>query len=315
MADARLEQLANFVTRMAHGEAVDSLELPGDDTLSKIAADLGRIAHSHGGPNNGALFSHGPVVLFRWHNQAGWPVEYVSDNVEILTGYPAEEFASGQRPYISLIIPDDVERVSREVADNSANAEWFEHRPYRLRRRDGQILWVYDYTVVLRNADGAVTHFYGYIMDITERIASDALIREQVALIHNFNAPILQVWDGVLAVPLLGLLSDERATRVTEALLARISAGQINCVILDFTGVELIDTSTAHHLGRMARALALLGSKCLLSGMSPMIARTVVTLGIDFQGVQIFPTLAAALGQVLEGIVDDGPRRAGLPNR
>lgn len=307
MSDERLDQVSSFIGDLAAGRVVEALALDGDDALAKIAADLNRVAQNvpprqipaPGGPADQALFARGPVVVFRWQNAEGWPVEFVSANVEALTGYPVQEFASGRLPYASLILAEDIAQVGQEVADNSASAEWFEHLPYRIRRQDGEILWVYDYTVVLRDDEGAATHFYGYIMDITERIGSEEMIREQLAQIDNLGAPILQVWDGVLAVTLIGLLNDNRAAKVTEALLARVSMGNAHAAILDLTSVERIDASTAQHLGRMVRAVGLLGCECVLSGVSPAVARILVDLEVDFGALRIYRTLAAALPAVV----------------
>ena len=160
-------------------------------------------------------------------------------------------------------------------------------------------LWIYDYTVVLRDAEGAATHFYGYIMDITERVANDELIQEQLALIDNLATPILQVWDGVLAVTLIGLLNDTRATKATEALLAQVSSGNAHAAILDLTSVEEIDASTAHHLGKMVRSVGLLGCECVLSGVSASVAQILVGLEVDFGNLRIYRTLAAALPAVV----------------
>jgi rsbT co-antagonist protein RsbR len=310
MGDERLDQILSFVSDLADGRVVDTLEITGDDQLGRLASDLNRIARDaqpselparSSGPTDVDLFSRGPVVVFRWRNADGWPVEFVSANVETLTGYPVRDFASGELPYASLIVPEDVERVGQEVAENSVSADWFEHRPYRIRRRDGEILWLYDCTVVIRDDTGAATHFYGYIMDVTERIGSDALIRDQLALIDKLGAPILQVWDGVLAVTLIGLLNDTRAARVTEALLARISMGNANVAILDLTSVDQIDEGTAHHLGKLVRATGLLGCECVLSGVSPTVAQLLVQLGVDFGTLRIYRTLAAALPAVVSG--------------
>jgi rsbT co-antagonist protein RsbR len=239
------------------------------------------------------------VVVFRWRNEDGWPVEFVSANVEALTGYPAQEFASGRLPYASLIHPDDVERVGQEVGDNSASAAWFEHEPYRIRRRDDEWIWIYDYTVVLRDEAGEATHFYGYIMDISDRVANDEVIRQQLATIDNLGTPIVEVWEGVLTVPLIGPLNDARAAAVTEALLERISRDQVRSAVLDLTGVEDIDTSTVHHLDRLIRAVALLGCECVLVGVSPEIAQTMVSLDVGFGELRVSRTLAAALRTIV----------------
>ncbi|KIG16138.1 RsbR, positive regulator of sigma-B [Enhygromyxa salina] len=308
MADETLDQIASFIDGLAQGQAVEALVVASDDQLAKIAAGLNRLAGNaarnqvrpgSGGPADTALFARGPVVMFRWRNTEGWPVEFVSPNVEALTGYPVEEFASGRLPYASLILAEDVGRVGQEVADNSVSAEWFEHLPYRIRRQDGEVLWVRDYTVVLRDDAGAASHFYGYIMDITESIRTEELIRQQLAVIDDLGAPILQVWDGVLAVTLIGLLNEVRSERVTEALLERVATSKSRVVILDLTSVQDVDATTAYHLAKMVRAVGLLGCECVVSGVSPKVAQILVGLEVDFGVLRIYRTLAAALPAVV----------------
>ncbi len=274
--------------------AEDDPLYPLCDPLKALAGKLRRHQDDH------LLFSRGPVVVFRWRNEESWPVEFVSENVAELTGYPVEEFATGHRPYASLIDPEDVSRVTQEVVENSGgDIEWFEHEPYRIHHKGGQILWVYDYTVVLRGPDGEPTHFYGYIMDITERVEHERLIKRQKLEFQSAGAPIMQVWEGILAVPLVGLLTNERAAAVMDSLLSQVAQSGAKAAILDLTGVEMLDRSTAHHLSTMVRAVALLGCECVLSGMSAGVAQIVVDLEIDFRGIRMFQTLQAALGGLI----------------
>jgi PAS domain S-box-containing protein/diguanylate cyclase (GGDEF)-like protein len=110
-----------------------------------------------------------PVVFFKWHNQSGWPVEYVSANVVKITGYPKEEFLNQTIHYAQLIHPDDLERVTREVveASQSTNGD-FEHLPYRIITKEGEVRWVSDITKIQRDNNGIITIYYGYINDITD---------------------------------------------------------------------------------------------------------------------------------------------------
>ncbi len=114
------------------------------------------------------LFVSGPVVVFRWRAQDGWPVEYVSPNVKNIFGVAAEDFLSGKISFSSVIYPDDLQQVSNEITEyTSANASSFEQE-YRIVRADGAIRWLYDFTTVTRDEGGVVTHFEGYILDITD---------------------------------------------------------------------------------------------------------------------------------------------------
>ncbi|NPD48119.1 PAS domain S-box protein, partial [Lentimicrobium sp. S6] len=116
------------------------------------------------------LFIAGSVVVFKWQNADGWPVEYVSPNVKEILGYSAEELKSGGTPYIGLIFPEDIDRVANEVATNSkSGTDRFAHEPYRIVRKDGKIIWIDDYTSIVRNTEGEITHYLGYVIDITER--------------------------------------------------------------------------------------------------------------------------------------------------
>ena len=81
-----------------------------------------------------AIFVSGPVVVFKWQNAPGWPVEYVSPNAREVFGYDAAAFRSGEVPYASILLEEDAARVAEEVASASeGSATWFVHKPYRIR--------------------------------------------------------------------------------------------------------------------------------------------------------------------------------------
>lgn len=126
------------------------------------------------------LFEQGPVVVFRWRNEDGWPVEYVSENVQQQLGYPAADFYSGRAHYSDFIHPDDLGRVTSEVttATQSVEVSQFQHQPYRLLNRSGEEHWVYDKTVLIRAEDGSVTHYLGYVLDITQHVRLSARLTE-----------------------------------------------------------------------------------------------------------------------------------------
>jgi PAS domain S-box-containing protein len=112
-----------------------------------------------------------PAVAFVWRNLQGWPVEFVSENVERMFGYTVEDFVSGTIAYESVVHPDDLARVADEVASASAEpgAEKVQHAPYRIVTRQGEVKWVEDMTTILRSHDGSVSAFRGILVDITER--------------------------------------------------------------------------------------------------------------------------------------------------
>ncbi|KYH24302.1 bacterioopsin transcriptional activator [Halalkalicoccus paucihalophilus] len=118
------------------------------------------------------MFTEGPAVVFRWDPNAGegWPVEYVSENVERLLGYTAEELTAGEITYTDLLIDEEVERIAQEVEENSdGTTKRFSHAPYRIKTKDGDIRWVKDTTKIVYDDSGSITHYLGYLIDITDR--------------------------------------------------------------------------------------------------------------------------------------------------
>lgn len=104
------------------------------------------------------------LIFFRWRNSEGWPVEYVTSTVQGLLGYQAEDFMSGKLIYAQLVHPDDLSRVIQEVTENSVpGVGRFDHAPYRVLHADGSYVWVDDRTAILRNSQGAITHYFGYL--------------------------------------------------------------------------------------------------------------------------------------------------------
>lgn len=124
-----------------------------------------------------------------------------------------------------------------------------------------------------------------------ERKRAEREAQERLTLIETLSAPILQVWDGVLALPVLGTLAGDRAASLMERLLGEIARTRSNYAILDVTGVDIIDTHTADYLLRIARAVELLGAQCIITGIRPAVAQTMVNLEAGFGGIVTLATL------------------------
>jgi PAS domain S-box-containing protein len=125
-----------------------------------------------------------PVILFRWKAAEGWPVELVSENVAQF-GYKVEDLLSGMVPYASIIHPDDLERVHREVKEYSDSGVDRFQQEYRILTKDGQVRWTDDRTVIERDAEGNITHFQGTVTDVTERKRAVEELDRQTALFRN----------------------------------------------------------------------------------------------------------------------------------
>jgi PAS domain S-box-containing protein len=143
------------------------------------------------------MFMNGQVIVFLWRNSSDWPVENISGNVLDLLGYSSEEFLSGSVLYSSLIHPDDLVRVTSEVTAHSLpDSTHFIHQPYRLIARGGRIIWVLDSTTLVRDSSGQITHYHGYIVDITHTVQME----EEVLAVKNrlefiIDSTSLGTWD------------------------------------------------------------------------------------------------------------------------
>jgi len=114
------------------------------------------------------LFTEGPVTVFRWAATESRTVEYVSEAVSQF-GYDSKELVEGRRSYIDIIHPNDVQRYAESEKERGEHGVQFTAIDYRLVCADGSVRWVYDYTVPLRDTAGTLTHYAGYILDITGR--------------------------------------------------------------------------------------------------------------------------------------------------
>jgi rsbT co-antagonist protein RsbR len=124
-----------------------------------------------------------------------------------------------------------------------------------------------------------------------------ATIERQRIAIQELSTPIMEVWDGVLCVPVVGLMDTARSSEMTSALLRAVVEKSARCAIIDITGIDVMDTRTVDHFVRMAKAVRLLGSECVLTGMNPHIAQTVVHMGLDLSNVITHRNLRDALQQ------------------
>jgi len=120
-------------------------------------------------------------------------------------------------------------------------------------------------------------------------------IAQQRATISELQTPVIQVWQGILALPIVGTVDTARAQDMTEALLERIVATGSEIVLLDITGVPVVDTAVARHLLETVAAARLLGADVLIVGLSSRTAMTLVQLGIDLSHVTTRATLAKGL--------------------
>jgi len=121
------------------------------------------------------------------------------------------------------------------------------------------------------------------------------IVERQRAAIRELSTPIIELWEGVLCLPVVGIMDTARSTEMTNSLLQAIVAKKTRYTIIDITGIEVMDTSTVDHFMRMAKSIKLLGADCALTGISPHIAQTVVQMGIEMDEITTQRSLRDAL--------------------
>jgi rsbT co-antagonist protein RsbR len=129
--------------------------------------------------------------------------------------------------------------------------------------------------------------------------AREAIIAEQAEQLLELSTPVVKIWDGVVAVPLVGTLDSARTQVVMEKLLNTLVETGSEHAIIDITGVPAVDTQVAQHLLKTVVAARLMGAECTISGIRPQIAQTIVALGIEFGDIRTRASLADALVDAL----------------
>jgi len=132
-----------------------------------------------------------------------------------------------------------------------------------------------------------------------QKSREDVINRQQREMLE-LSTPVVKLWDGILALPMIGTLDSARTQVVMESLLQKVVETGAQIAILDITGVPTVDTLVAQHLLKTVTALRLMGAECIISGVRPQIAQTIVHLGVDLQGVTTKANLADALALALK---------------
>jgi rsbT co-antagonist protein RsbR len=173
------------------------------------------------------------------------------------------------------------------------------------------VMWESWY-IPIRDKSGEVTSVAGVTLNVTESKRAERelkarldLIERQKEAIQALSIPIIQVWDSVLTVPLVGMVDSMRAAGLMEQLLNEVVRTRARYAILDLTGVEAMDTSTASHMLRLVASLRLLGAEGILTGIRPSIAHTMVGLGLDMGRVKTLANLREGLRFCMEQMNED----------
>ena len=222
-----------------------------------------------------------------------------NSGAERLKGWKANEII-GQH-FSRFYPPEDVAKGKTEMELKVAREEGrFEDEGWRLRK-DGSRFWANVIITALRDKEGRLRGFGKVTRDLSERRHADEKLKKQTQEIMEMaTVPVVQVWEGIVLVPLIGMLDSQRTQQLMERLLHRVTETSSPIALVDITGVPAIDTQTAQHLIETISAVRLLGADVVLTGVRPVIAQTLVHLGIDLSNVITRASLAAGLRMALE---------------
>lgn len=151
---------------------------------------------------------------------------------------------------------------------------------------------------------------FGTIMrDLRQQKEAEAKLKEQVKVIRKqqqlmieLSTPVIQIWEGILVLPLIGVVDSKRATQIMRSSLEAITRHRARLMIIDITGVPMVDTEVANHLIKTIQAAKLVGAKCMLVGISSEVAQTLVHIGIDLDQITTFSTLEDGLQDALAAL-------------
>jgi rsbT co-antagonist protein RsbR len=151
-----------------------------------------------------------------------------------------------------------------------------------------------DYLAAMRAVSKLIHLDISLVVDTYSRITHEAMAAQSRSLME-MSTPVTQIWEGVLFLPIVGIVDSKRAQEIMNATLTKISQTQSRAFIMDISGVAVVDTAVANYLMKVTKATRLMGCECTISGLSPAIAQTIVELGIDVGKVMTTATMQDAL--------------------
>ncbi len=226
---------------------------------------------------------------------------YLSPIFEDITGYPVRDFIG--HSFTEVIVPEYIESAVNRFK-KGVSGEEISLYEIELIHKDKKSVPVELNSISLLNADGGVVGMTGTARDITKRKELEQQLQQAFDKLkvsyEELSIPAIQVWDGVLVLPIIGVLDNERINRLMETMLAKIVETQSRVVIIDVTGVRSVDTNVANDLINMTKAAKLLGAKCIVTGIQPDAAHTLIGIGVDMSEITTKRSMQEGLKYALQ---------------
>jgi PAS domain S-box-containing protein len=253
-----------------------------------------------------AIFDAITDAIFIHSSQSGAILD-VNQGACDMYGYTPEEFlkleiediSSGEPPYTT----QDAGRIIQQMVEQGPQTfEWHS------KRKDGTLFWS-EVSLQLINID-EIQQVLAVVRDITQRKQDEVeraqmqqeVIEAQQQALKELATPIIPIMDRIIVLPLIGSIDSLRARDITRTLLAGIGQYRAKIVIIDITGVSLIDSGVANHLNKTIQAARLKGARTIVTGMSDAVAETIVDLGIDWSDMTTLSDLQTGLIVALDNL-------------
>jgi len=240
-----------------------------------------------------ALTENAPYGV--WMSTPEGVIEYANRASHLMFGYSYPPAGEG-REMVGLMIEQclsasSARQLQTQMPQILAGSSW--QGELEGRRKDGSTFDLLTLVFVIVNGEGAPMAIAAIHRDITAQKQMEAeqerLNRENIEaqnrLIRELSAPLIPITQDILVLPLIGVIDSVRAQQIMESMLQGVQAYNAEVVIIDITGVPVLDTSVANYLIQMTSAAALLGAKSVLVGIMPSVAQTLVELGVDLSGI------------------------------
>ena len=226
---------------------------------------------------------------------------YLSPIFEDITGYPVRDFIG--HSFTEVIVPEYIESTVNRFKQGVSGEE-IPLYEIELIHKDKKSVPIELNVTSLLDADGAVIGRTGTARDITKRKELEQQLQQTFDKLKSsyeeLSIPVIQVWAGVLVLPIIGVLDSERINRLMEMMLAKIVETQSGVVIIDVTGVHSVDTNVANHLINVTTAAKLLGTKCVVTGIKPDVAHTLIGLGVDMSEITTMRSMQEGLKYAMQ---------------
>jgi rsbT co-antagonist protein RsbR len=310
--EQRLEELVDLVGAMAaldftkratvgeEGTALDALSFGLNTLREEVAASM--VSKDY---VDNILDSMNDALVVLDHDQT---ILTVNRAVVRLFGYPKEDLIG--KPGRVLF---EQEELAATLARTIAQGQSVINQETTCRTSDGQLVPVAVSASAMHDPNRSLQGIVCILQDITERkraeetarqnLAQEETIRAQNEMLMELSTPLIPISGTIMVMPLIGSLDSRRAQRVLETLLHGISETRAEVVLLDITGVPIVDTQVANALLHAAQAVKLLGAQVILTGIRPEVAQTLVGLGLDLRAITTHSTLQSGIAATLRHLV------------